>query len=45
MFEFFWWGWQSRNITFTKDLDVDVKAVRQLLDEDNSIDPEEVPQC
>lgn len=28
-----WWGWQYRKITFTEALDVDVKAVRQLIDE------------
>lgn len=36
-----WWGWQSSNITLTEHLDVDVKVMRQLLDEDESACQEE----
>jgi hypothetical protein len=40
-----WWGWQFGNITFTEDLDVNIKELRQLLDEDNSTAAEETPEC
>ena len=37
---FSWSGWQSGNITFDDDLEVDVEEIRELLD-----DHEEQPTC
>lgn len=38
---FSWWGWKYRNITIEDDLEVDVREIRQLLDDAENINQEE----